>query len=264
MKKIVYQGIAGSFSHLTALRLFGSDCQLKGLPTFRAVYQAVENNEADLALMPIENTLAGTIYETIDLLKEGGLQIVGETQTRIQHSLLGIRGSTIREIRKVFSHPKALAQCERFFSEHPLMEATAHYDTAGAAADVAEANHPSQAAIAHATAAGIYGLEVLAQGIEDHGENFTRFFLLSKEGREGDRCSLCFTIDHRPGSLADILAFFAQRQVNLTYIVSRPWIGKPFEYMFYVDLETPNPVVFDELKQKTKSLKILGRYHELS
>jgi prephenate dehydratase len=264
MKKIVYQGIAGSFSHLTALRLFGSNCQIEGLPTFRAVYEAVENCDADQALMPIENTLAGTIYETIDLLKEGSLQIVGETQARIQHSLLGKRKSSIQEIRKVFSHPKALAQCERFFFEHPWMEATAHYDTAGAAADVAEGNHPSQAAIAHATAAEIYGLEILAQGIEDHRENYTRFFLLSREGSEGNRCSLCFTIDHRPGSLADILALFAQRQINLTYIVSRPWIGKPFEYLFYVDLEGPHPAVFDELKKKTKSLKILGCYHELS
>lgn len=264
MKKIVYQGIAGSFSHLTALRLFGSDCPTKGFPTFRAAYEAVENGSDDLALMPIENTLAGTIYETLDLLKAGGLQIVGETQTHIQHSLLAVRGSSIQEIRKVISHPKALAQCERFFSEHPWIEAIAHYDTAGAAADAAHENDPSQAAIAHATAADIYGLEVLSQGIEDHAENFTRFFLFSKERGKGKKCSLCFTIDHRPGSLADILAFFAERQINLTYIVSRPWIGKPFEYMFYVDLETPNRIVFDELKKKTKSLKILGCYHELS
>jgi prephenate dehydratase len=260
MKRVVYQGIEGSFSHLTALRLFGPSCQIKGLPSFREVFDTVENGDADVALMPIENTLAGTIYETIDYLSQGSLQIVGMTQTRIVHSLLGIRGSSCARVHKVLSHPKALAQCTRFFSDHSWMRSCPHYDTAGAAADVAAAQDSTQAAIAHSSAAAIYGLDALLQGIEDHRENYTRFFLLSKQPAAGKRCSLCFMLDHRPGSLAEVLSIFAKHQINLTYIVSRPLIGQPFEYLFYADLENAPSIPIEELREKTRSVQILGHY----
>jgi prephenate dehydratase len=261
MKTIVYQGIEGSFSHLTAKRTFGTSCRILGLPTFREAFEAVERGDADLALLPIENTLAGTIYETLDLLAQGTLKIVGVTNTRVEHSLLGIPGGSIQTIKKVLSHPKALAQCTRFIAEHPAMEAISHYDTAGSALDIAKAQDPSCAAIANSAAAQIYGLEVLARGIQDHAENFTRFFLISREAVIGKKCSLCFTLEHRSGSLAAVLAFFAEHDVNLTYIVSRPIVEKPFEYMFYVDLETQNAAFIDELRNKTNSLKVLGTYN---
>jgi prephenate dehydratase len=145
-------------------------------------------------------------------------------------------------------------------AEHPAMRAMAHYDTAGAALDVAQAQDPSCAAIANSAAAQIYGLEVLAQGIQDHAANFTRFLLIARDAVVGRKCALCFTLEHRPGSLAAVLAFFAEHDINLTYIVSRPIIGKPFEYMFYVDLETHNATLIDDLQKKTLSLKVLGTF----
>lgn len=263
MKKIVYQGIEGSFSHITAQRLYGNDCKLIGLPTFKEAFEAVEKGDADLALFPIENTLAGTIYETLDLLSQKNLKIVGVTNTLVEHSLLGLPGTSIESIRKVFSHPKALAQTAEFIAKRPAMQAIAHYDTAGAALDVAKSKDPSSAAIANHAAAAIYGLQVLAQGIQDHVENFTRFFLIAKEAVSGKKCSLCFTLEHRPGSLASVLNFLADHQIDLTYIVSRPLLGRPFEYLFYVDLEAQNTSFIGELEKRTNSLKILGTYDEI-
>jgi prephenate dehydratase len=264
MKIITYQGVKGSFSYLTALRLFGESCEFKGFPTFKEAFEAVENGAANLALLPIENTLAGTIYETLDLLNEGCLKIIGVTNTRIEHSLIGLPDANLSGIYKVLSHPKALAQCTRFLSEHPHMKAVSHYDTAGSAKDVASGKDPMVAAIAHSIVADIYGLKVLVEGIEDHKENYTRFFLLSKEESKGKKCSLCFTLEHREGSLAEMLATLARYGVNLTYIVSRPLIGKPFEYMFYVDLETPDPHIVETIGKKVNSLKVLGHYNVIT
>lgn len=265
MKTIAYQGTEGSFSHMTAERILGATCNTKGFPTFREVFEAVEKGEVDLALMPIENTLAGTIYETLDLMSQGNLQIIGAAQTQIRHSLLALPGASVQNIRKVLSHPKALAQCVGLFQKNPLLEAVSHYDTAGAAADVAKGKDPACAAIAHRGAAEIYGLQVLQDEIQDHQENYTRFFLLSKEGKnEGKKWSLCFTLEHKPGSLAEALSLFAEKNVNLTYIVSRPILGRPFEYLFYVDLESSDRSFIDDLSKKTHTLKILGNYDALS
>jgi prephenate dehydratase len=264
MKTIVYQGIEGSFSHFTAKSLFNASCHTLGFASFREAYEAVEKGEADFALLPIENTLAGTIYETLDLICQGTLTVVGEVNTRIEHSLLGIPGASIEGIRKVLSHPKALAQCTQFIAKHPNMQSVSHYDTAGAALDVAKAQDSSLAAIANCANAQIYGLEVLALGIQDHPENWTRFFLLSREAVAGEKCSVCFTLEHKPGSLAEVLAFCAKRAVNLTYIVSRPLLGKPFEYMFYIDFEGNDISFLEEMKNKTKYLKVLGHYHVVS
>ncbi len=258
--KISYQGIEGSFSHRTAMRHFGANCEYIGLPTFEEAFRAVEGGRADLALLPIENTLAGTIFETLDLLNQGALQIIGETDTRIEHSLLVLPGA--KNIKKVLSHPKALAQCTRFFQEHPEIQAVPHYDTAGAALDVAKMKDPSCAAIANCAAAEIYGLEVLSQGIEDHPENYTRFLLLARQGTEGKKCTLHFTLEHCPGSLGKVLTVIG-RFGNLTQIVSRPLIGHPYEYGFFVDFVGPTPLLLEELKKMTKTMKILGRYDGL-
>ncbi|MGB7978354.1 MAG: prephenate dehydratase domain-containing protein [Chlamydiales bacterium] len=229
--KIAYQGIEGSFSHRTLAQMPGVKI---GMATFSAVYKAVERGDVDLGLLPIENTLAGTIYETIDLLSQGDLNIVGELYTRIEHSLLALPGA---KIKKVLSHPKALAQCVKLFEEHPDWTPVSHYDTAGAAADVARLGDRSLGAIANRAAAAIYGLEIVKEGIQDHKDNYTRFFLISKQESKGKKGSFCFTIDHQPGKLAEILHLFAKEGINLSYIVSRPIVGRPFEYLFYVDLE---------------------------
>lgn len=249
--KIAYQGIEGSFSHRT---LAGHKGEKVGLPTFRDVYEAVLNGEADLGLLPIENTLAGTIYETIDLLSQGDLKIVGELHTQVEHSLLALPGA---KISKVLSHPKALAQCTKLFADHPEWTPVPHYDTAGAAADVAASGDPTLAAIANRSAAEIYGLDVVSVGVQDHDENYTRFYLISKTATTGSKGSLCFTLDHKPGKLAEMLNLFAKLGINLTYIVSRPIVGKPFEYLFYVDLENAS-------KLPNIEGKILGTYETIS
>lgn len=247
--KIAYQGIEGSYSHQAIAHW---ESEKAGLATFREVYQAVERGEADLGLLPIENALAGTIYETIDLLNEGELKIVGELHTEVEHCLMALPGA---QVRKVLSHPQALMQCKKLFTEHPEWEAVPHYDTAGAALYVAQSNDLSLAAIASRKAAKSYGLEVLDVGVQDHAENYTRFFLISKTEGAGKKGSFCFTIDHKPGKLAEMLNSFAKEGINLTHIVSRPIPGKPFEYLFYVDLEGPKP---------KSPVKHLGSYETIS
>lgn len=263
MKTIVYQGLEGSFSYITAKRLFGSSVELVGLPSFREVYEKVLNGNADIALLPIENTLAGTVYETIDLICKGALHIIGVTKTQIQQSLLALPGSSLQKIRKALSHTKALEQCDEFFVKHPWIEKIPYYDTAGAAAAVAKNKDDNVAAIAHRETGAIYGLNVLEQGIEDHAENFTRFLLLSKEKSRGNRHSVCFAVEHRPGSLKDLLIEFTEQKANITYIVSRPMYGKPFEYLFYIEFEAPGSINWEKLNKKALFFQNLGSYDEL-
>lgn len=250
--KIAYQGTQGSYSEKALQNLEGEKI---GLVTFQNVYHAVAKGEVDLGLLPIENALAGTIYETIDLLAEGDLKIVGEIYVKVEHCLLAKPNA---RIKKVLSHPKALAQCTKLFANHPEWEAIPHYDTAGAAREVAKSQDLSIAAIASAEAAQKYGLEIAMQNVQDAEENYTRFFLISKTGTKGKKGSLCFTIDHTPGKLAEILQQFAKKGINLTHIVSRPILGKPFEYLFYVDLEVP------EEWPKNIEAKHLGTYETIS
>ncbi|MBU6446696.1 MAG: prephenate dehydratase, partial [Verrucomicrobia bacterium] len=231
--KIAYQGIQGAYSHKALEQIEGEKV---GLPTFHDVYEAVSSGKVDLGLLPIENSLIGTIYETIDLLAGGDLKIVGEIIIKIDHCLLALPGA---KIQKVLSHPKALAQCTRFFKAHPEWEIVPHYDTAGAAHDIAMSGDRTVGAIASEAAAKEYGLEIIQRNVQDHEQNYTRFFLISKTGTSGNKGSLCFTLDHAPGKLVEMLDQFAKAGMNLTHIVSRPIPGKPFEYLFYVDLEGP-------------------------
>ncbi len=259
MKTIAYQGIAGSFSHATARRLFGSSAEYAGFPSFDLAYREVQRGAADAAVLPIENTLAGMIFETVDLLIDGSLSISAETKTQIELTLLCTASTPLANIRKVYSHPKALAQCKRFFEEHPWIEPILHYDTAGAAADLAKMSDPSCAALASSQAAAIYGLEILREHLEDHKQNFTRFFVLSKEpASQGRKSSLCFTAEHAPGSLSRMLGSFADRGINLNCLVSRPWVGRPFEYRFYADFERAEPFCPEDLK--IDNVKLLGIY----
>ncbi|MBX7065934.1 MAG: hypothetical protein K1X28_01765 [Parachlamydiales bacterium] len=243
--KIVYQGAPLSYSHKALEKIDGEKA---GLATFRDVYEAVSSGKADLGLLPIENALIGTIYETIDLLAEGDLKIVGELTTKVDHCLMALSGA---KIQKVISHPKALEQCTNFIKEHPEWEIVPYYDTAGAA--IAASKDPSLAALAPEGAAQEYGLEIVQKNMQDHEQNYTRFFLISKTAAEGRKKTLCFTLEHKPGSLAAMLAKFAES--NLTHIVSRPILGKPFEYLFYVDLEGPIPNI---------NAKHLGSYETIS
>ncbi len=259
MKRIVYQGIKGSFSYLTAVKQWGEEHRLTGMNGFREVFEAVAEDRADLALIPIENSLAGSIYENYDGLIRYDLSIIGEAYTKIEHCLLGY--GEIASLKKVFSHPKALEQCGVFLRAHPWISPVLHTDTAGAAADVARWGDPSLGAIASRESAELYGLQVLRANVEDEPNNYTRFLFVAKSpstAAPANKCSLSFTLEHTPGKLAEVLEHLSRQGANLTKIESRPLKTKPFEYVFYLDIEFTEPPNLDIFS----NYKLLGFYEK--
>jgi prephenate dehydratase len=274
MKTVVYQGTQGSFSELAARSTLGNEIICIGKETFAAVFESLKNQEADTAVIPIENTLIGSIWENYDLLYSSSAQIVGEKTLRIEHCLLGLAGSSCEKLKKVYSHPKALDQCRDFFKAHAWIEPVVHFDTAGAAEEITKRNNPSEGAIASIKTATLYGLDVLKKGIEDNPHNFTRFLLLEEKvcpnSLEGNKCSFVFALKHKPGALAAVLNRCAEAKVNLTKMESRPMRGKPFEYLFHIDLEYDRDVdqLIECLQRETEMFRVLGCYkkenrHEL-
>lgn len=273
MKTVAYLGIPGSFSHIAARTYFG-DAEYLGKATFKMVFDALRNGDAEYGIVPVENSLAGTIYENYDYLNQYLVNAVGEVYVHVKHQLLVSDGSqnavqAVAGIRKVYSHPKALEQCTRFFEQHPKIEQIAVSDTAAAAKRVAESHDPTLAAIANEEAARIYGLRMLVDNLQDDPQNYTRFLVLTKNrsvAPNSDKCSILFTIPHKPGSLVTALSFLANHGVNLTKIESRPISGKPFEYVFYVDFEfTPDKVkeidsILHGFRSATSTLKVIGFY----
>lgn len=271
--RVAYQGVEGSFSHLTAQRQYaGRDggVLLTGHDTFRGAVAAVRDGAADFALLPIENTTAGSVHETYDLLAEGGVAITAEVVSRVEHCLLALPGATLESIRTVISHPQALAQCEAFLRTMPWATTRAEFDTAGSARKVREGNDAAVAAIASESAARLYGLEVLRKGIQTQEGNYTRFVEIAREAvacPPGAACktSLLIALAHEPGALGAVLARFGARGVNLTRIESRPVLGAPWQYRFYLDLEghaasEPVRAALEELKPVTTEVRVLGTY----
>lgn len=261
VKRVAYQGILGAFSYMTALRCFGPDAFLLGCSNFREVFEAVKRGDVDMGLLPIENTLAGSITENYDLLLEyPELQIVGEAYTPVHHALLALEAvQDVHALKKVLSHPKALEQCVQFFRENQHLVKEVYYDTAAAASTVAKMGDTTLGAIAHACNADIYGLKVLQDHIEDDPGNTTRFIVISPKAAtsEQEKCTLTFTLDHTPGALASALKRF--EGFNLMKIESRPIKDKPFEYRFYIDIECSDP----QMIQLQKNEIILGIYGKL-
>jgi prephenate dehydratase len=220
-------------------------------------------------MVPIENTLAGSVYENYDLLAAHTLHVVGETQLRIRHCLIARPGMLLSDIRRVASHPVALAQCRRFFTTHPQVVAVPAYDTAGSVRDIMAGGTTADAAIASALAAGLYGAVVLAEGLEDNAENYTRFLVVAREPApiaQATKTSLLFSLANAPGTLHRALGVFAGRGLNLTKIESRPWPGRPWEYLFYLDVLSPAPAdlqaALEELRAFAPVLRVLGSYPE--
>lgn len=271
--RIAYQGVEGSYSHLAAqLRYAGRDggALLTGHASFAAAAAAVLDGSADLALLPIENTTAGSINETYDLLAGGALHITGEVVRAIEHCLLALPGVTLEQLRTVISHPQALAQCHDFFGRHPHLTAQPEFDTAGAAQRVRDGGDLRLGAIASAAAATRYGLAVLATGIQSAVGNSTRFVevcLRPTPVAEGTlaKTSLVFVLAERPGALSDVLSHFAQRNLSLTKIESRPIPAAPFTYRFYVDVlghaaSAPFTAALAALRELTTELHVVGTY----
>ena len=261
------QGEAGSFSHAAALEALGSALELVPCPTFEDLFRAVEGRRASRGVVPIENSLAGSVYEAYDALGAHALHVVGETQVRVRHCLVVRPGTTLADVRRVASHPVALAQCRRFFADHPGVASVPAYDTAGSVRDLMADDLPAEGAIGSSLAARLYGGEVLLEGLEDHAENYTRFLIVAREPAptgHASKTSLVFTLPDVPGSLHKALGAFAERQVNLSKIESRPLPGRPWEYAFYLDVVgDPRGVVAEalaELAGLVRDLRVLGAY----
>jgi len=238
--RVAIQGERGAFSELAARSLFGPRVEILPCPDFDALFRAAEKGRCRFALAPVENTIAGSVNRVYDLLLDSPLQVAGEAIIRVSHSLIALPGVALRDIRRVFSHPVALAQCEEFFRRHPRLTRVATYDTAGSVRLLREQGARDAAAIASEIAARLYGARVLKRGLEDHRANFTRFFLLSRDGRpirRPDKTSLLFAAPHVPGALFRCMGVFALRDINLLKIESRPMAGRPWEYVFHVDFE---------------------------
>jgi prephenate dehydratase len=269
MKKIAIQGAEASFHDVAAKQFFGNDINVLPCDTFVDCFKLLKNEEVDHAVVAIENSLYGSINEVYDLLQKHRFWIAGEVYLRVAQCLIGLPGTKLEDIREVHSHPVALAQCEAYL-DTKLPEAVRfeHHDTAGSVADVKKWGDPAKAAIASREAAQLYGLEVLAEEIETNKQNYTRFVVLSKQGSEpkgANKTSLIMVTAHAPGALYHALGAFANNDVNLTKLQSRPIIGQAWHYMFYVDVTaaTNSPQwhkVSRELKDQGCEVTVLGTY----
>lgn len=270
--KVAIQGERGSFSEEAAEKLLGPKVQFESCATFEEVFEAVAGRRARYCLVPIENSLAGSIHKTYDLLLEHHLHIVREVTLRIRHHLIAPVGLAMKRVEKVLSHPVALAQCEKFFLRNPRLKAESAYDTAGSIKKILEEGIPNAAAIAGRRAAAFYGARILRSNIEDNPQNFTRFFLLSRRpevSRQADKTSIVFSGANRPGMLFHCLAVFALRQIDLSKIESRPLHGRPWEYRFYIDFignarSERCRNALRHLEEVTDFVKILGCYPQAS
>jgi len=268
--KIAIQGEPGSFSHEAALKLV-PDGVIVPCALSAGVFAALESGAVEIAVIPIENSLAGPVLEHFDLLLTHDVRVERETLVRIRHNLIALPGVAMGEIERVFSHPVALAQCRRFLAAHTTMKALAAYDTAGSVKQLVELRDRHAAAIASEAAAHYYGAMILEAGIEDNPENFTRFFLVRRAAEaisdpESNKISLAFSVENRPGSLVAALAELAKIGANMTKIESRPVHGKPWEYIFYVDCQIHSAGeasrAIEVLAPHCAMVKELGRYRE--
>lgn len=267
MLQVAFQGERGAFSEDASIKLFGRDIDLLPCVRLRDVFVAVSENRADFGVVPVENSQAGSINETYDLLLIYSLNIYAEVILKISHSLMALPGEDLTKIRIIYSHPQALAQCEEFLGQLEA-EIVPSYDTAGSAKMIAERQLRGCAAVASREAANRYGLEILAPEIETNVNNYTRFFAISKlraEPADKNKTSLVFAAKHVPGALQRILGIFATRNINLTKLESRPSKDRPWEYVFYTDFEghldtETYQEAMRELKDQATFVKILGSY----
>ena len=274
--RVVFQGEKGAFSQQAIRQLLGDRTEVVPCQTFEDVFKGLRDRRVAAAVIPIENTLAGSVHENYDHLVRFNYQICGETNVRINHNLIAAPGVRFRDLRQVFSHPVALNQCLKFFAEHPKIQKEPFYDTAGSVKMVLEQNLTDAAAIGSAVAAEIYGGTILRRSLEDDRRNFTRFFLLrrpedarrrpSPKARNREwKTTIVFSTRNIPGSLFRALSALALRDINLAKIESRPLRGRPWEYMFYLDLlgrtdEVRVQKALGHLEELADFLRVLGCY----
>lgn len=272
--RVAIQGERGAFSEEAARKLLGERIELAPSASFEEAFQRLARGQVHCGLLPIENTLAGSVHEIYDLLLRYRFPIVGEAQVRIVHNLIAPPGVRFAQVRRVLSHPVALGQCRTLFRRHRKLQAVPFYDTAGSVKAIMEQRPPDAAAIASAAASSIYGARILRRSVEDDKENYTRFFLLARRGaalpalrRLGppDKTSIVFATQNLPGALFKCLGVFALRDINLTKMESRPVRGRPWEYFFYLDFlgQPKQPHCRNALRhlaELTQFLRVLGSY----
>ena len=265
---VAYQGEKGAYSEIASRRFFPNATTLIPCETFDLVFQKVERKEVEFGVIPIENSLAGSIHQNYDLLLRHQLTIIGEQKLRILHHLIANPGIKLSQIRRVFSHPQALMQCRRNTGQLGKLEIIPTYDTAGSVKKIKEEKILDGAAIASDLAARLYGMDILKENLQDNFANFTRFLLLTKDGHllpNPNKTSIVFSIQNIPGALFRSMSVFALRDIDLYKIESRPLHGKPWEYLFYVDFagspeDSHCKKAIAHLKELAGYLKILGSY----
>lgn len=273
MKRIAIQGELGSFHDITARHSFeGDQLQIICCSTFEDVIQNMKQDPTVIGIMAIENTIAGSLLHNYELLRESGMTVVGEYKTHISHCICALPGQSLDELSEVHTHPVALMQCQHYLSRHQNLKMVEAEDTAGSAKDIAEKGLTGVAAICHADAAAMYGLEVLENHIEDNPHNYTRFLIMSdprkadflRAQNEADKASIVFSLPHEEGSLSQVLSILSFYKINLTKIQSLPIIGKEWEYLFYVDVTYDDLTRYrqsiDAITPLTRDLIILGEY----
>lgn len=276
MQRIAIQGERGSNSHMAALAMLGNDIDVIPCEVSADVFRAVLEGTVDAAVLPIENSLHGSVAEHYDLFLQHPVRLDRESLLRIRHNLIAAPGVTLADITTVLSHPVALSQCRRFLTELSAQQgarALPFYDTAGSVKHVIAHNLRDTAGVAPELAAKEYGANILVPGIEDHTENFTRFHLVRRaedpvfgDGRPANKLTVAFALEHRPGTLVAALTGLAEAGVDLTKIESRPVPGRPWEYIFYADFRFPTEAAadtaLDGLRRQSSMVKEIGRYAE--
>ena len=273
MINIAIQGVQGSFHDIAAHLYFaGQEISLVCCDTFEQLFETVKKDPEVLAVVAIENTIAGSLLHNYELLRDSNMTIVGEHKQHIEHSLLSLPGDDMADITEVNSHPVALMQCRSFLKQHSGWKIVETDDTAGAAADISKAQLKGRAAICSKHAAPIYGMKVLEEAIEDNKHNFTRFLVLAdpyiadnlRDKYRSNKRSIVFSVPHESGSLSQVLSIFSFYHINLTKIQSLPIIGHEWEYLFYVDLTYDNYSRYlqsiDAIRPLIRQIKILGEY----
>ena len=275
MKRVAIQGVPGCYHDIAAHKYFdGEEIELVCCSTFKSLIEALRKDSDTLGIMAIENTIAGSLLQNNELIKQSGSVIIGEYKLRISHSLVCLPDENWSYISEINSHPIALMQCREFLESHPKIKVVETEDTAQSAQDIKEQNLKGHAAICSKYAAKIYGMKILESGIETNKHNFTRFLILADKWNAEDflrsnnanKSSIVFTLPSTEGSLSQVLSIFSFYKINLTKIQSLPIIGREWEYLFYIDLTftdfTRYKQALDAIRPLTKDLKILGEYAE--
>jgi chorismate mutase/prephenate dehydratase len=265
--RVGFQGELGAYSEMAVYSFFGQDVEVKPCESFDGVFESVKTGDVDYGVVPIENSIEGSVNRTYDLFLEYDLKVCGEIIIRISHCLIAHKGTSIDQIKTVYSHPQALAQCRKFLERHKL-KTISTFDTAGSVKMIKEDQLMDAAAIASERAAQIYDMTILEREIEDIKNNSTRFFVLDKQDSAysgKDKTSIIFAAKSTPGALNKVLKEFSDRNINLTKIESRPTKQTPWEYHFYLDfeghrIETKCQQALESIKDKTLFIKILGSY----